>query len=114
MSKETAHIDIGVNLTAKAFKNREKKIISSAVEAGIVCMLATGTNLLSSGKSLSLCRSHKGAGSVLCTIGIHPHDAKSFNAHAISEIAEMVADPLVVAIGETGLDYNRMFSPKDA
>ena len=76
-------------------------------------MIATGTNLSSTAKAMSICRSHRGGGSLFCTVGIHPHDASSFSTHVLTEFAAMLADEHTVAVGETGLDYNRMFSPKE-
>lgn len=43
-------------------------------------------------------------------MGVHPHEAKS---NDIAELARLVAEPKVVAIGECGLDYYYNHSPKD-
>jgi TatD DNase family protein len=47
-------------------------------------------------------------------VGVHPHDAAAVDDAGFAEIAELALDERVVAIGETGLDYDRMFSPVDA
>ena len=47
------------------------------------------------------------------SVGIHPHVAEGSEADWPS-IVELATDPLVVAIGETGLDYDRGFSPREA
>lgn len=47
------------------------------------------------------------------TLGVHPHDAKNFNTNIIEMIKSNANNPKFFAIGECGLDYNRMFSPKD-
>jgi len=46
--------------------------------------------------------------------GIHPHDAASADDPTWSRIEEQAHDPRVVAIGETGLDYDRALSPREA
>jgi TatD DNase family protein len=46
--------------------------------------------------------------------GVHPHDAAEIDDDGWTRITELAADPRVVAIGETGLDYDRVFSPIDA
>src|SRR6185503_8381400 len=44
-------------------------------------------------------------------VGVHPHDASNVDEATWSEITALADDPRVVAIGETGLDYDRVFSP---
>jgi TatD DNase family protein len=46
--------------------------------------------------------------------GIHPHDASRLTAQALERLAELAAQPRVAAIGETGLDFYRDRSPRDA
>ena len=43
---------------------------------------------------------------------MHPHDASAFDAEAEAEIERLLANPLVVAVGECGLDFFRMRSPR--
>ncbi len=45
--------------------------------------------------------------------GIHPHDASAFDQTLASSLAEWLEHPKAVAVGETGLDYHYMNSPKD-
>ena len=49
---------------------------------------------------------------VLCTAGIHPHDALTFNAESTAELRALLGDPLCVAVGECGLDYDREFTTR--
>lgn len=46
-----------------------------------------------------------------CSVGIHPHDATEIDN--FSKIEEQASHPRVVAIGETGLDFFRDWSPFD-
>lgn len=50
---------------------------------------------------------------VLLSLGIHPHDAKSWSEGHLEELREVAMSPECVAVGECGLDYNRDFSPVD-
>lgn len=50
-----------------------------------------------------------------CTIGVHPHCAKDINKIEDLDILKMFLskNKKIVAIGECGLDYDRMFSPAE-
>jgi hypothetical protein len=51
---------------------------------------------------------------VYATVGFHPHDAAIVTDADWAEIVSLAADPKVVGIGETGLDYYRDRSPRPA
>ena len=46
-------------------------------------------------------------------VGVHPHDAKSWDETSLESLKEIAQCPECVAIGECGLDFNRNFSPQD-
>lgn len=50
---------------------------------------------------------------VYCTLGVHPHDGAQYTAEAGKFIEENVHDPVVIAVGEIGLDYYYNQSPKE-
>jgi TatD DNase family protein len=45
------------------------------------------------------------------SVGVHPHDAAKVDDFGWKGIARAASDSTVVAVGETGLDYDRVFSP---
>jgi TatD DNase family protein len=101
-------IDIGANLTNKQFPDRNK-IIAKCKQEGIGLIL-TGSNEKSNSFAVNLANK-KG---LYCTVGIHPHDAKNFNDNTIDTLRTYIKEnKSIVAIGETGLDYNRMYSTKE-
>lgn len=104
-------IDIGLNLTDKQFAKDRDEVVERALQAWVSQMIITGTNVESSKKALDLAKQYPGV--LLATAGIHPHDAKHFTDAAIDELKQLAAEKEVVAIGECGLDFNRMFSPQD-
>lgn len=87
---------------------------ASAVEdaraAGVETIVCVGIDPGSSRRSVELATSLPG---VFATAGMHPHDASAFDASARREIEALLGDPLVVAVGECGLDFYRMRSPKE-
>jgi TatD DNase family protein len=50
---------------------------------------------------------------VYAAVGIHPHDAKSCDEDVLKTLKNFAGDSSVRAWGEIGLDFNRMFSPKN-
>lgn len=56
---------------------------------------------------------HKYYPEVYCTLGVHPHDGKVYTAEIGKFIEAHVSDPVVVAVGEIGLDYYYDQSPRE-
>jgi len=80
------------------------------VGVGHVCL--TGSSLFSSRFALEWAK--KKPSHYITTAGIHPHDAKSATPEVLQDIASLLDEAEVRAVGECGLDYNRNFSPRDA
>lgn len=111
MSEKTqSMIDIGANLTNQRFHADFDAMLDRAVHAGVSQIIVTGTSQTGSGEALALVRRYPDY--LRCTAGVHPHDAKSWNEASAAAIAQLAGQPEVVALGECGLDYNRMFSPE--
>jgi TatD DNase family protein len=73
-------------------------------------MICVGVDVETSRRSLEIADSIEG---VFATAGVHPHDASAFDATASARIEEFLHDPRVVAVGECGLDWFRMLSPRE-
>jgi len=104
-------IDIGANLGHESFDHDLKDVLQRAHATGLVHYLVTGTTLPASQKALALCKKWP---DMSATAGIHPHEAQHADADVLAGIRELLGDPLVKAVGETGLDFNRDFSPRPA
>jgi len=119
-----ALIDIGLNLTSHKYVDRLPAVLQNAVNANVSHILITGTSIKSSQKAITLAKTYQNpnmqnpSSPILhTTFGVHPHDAQGAQdtkklkkdiEHAVKQ------HPLIVkAVGECGLDYNRMFSPKE-
>lgn len=72
--------------------------------------MITGTDIWSSRRAVVLCSQYSGY--LSSTAGIHPHRAGNARSGWIKEVEEVASSQCVVAIGETGLDYFRDFSPR--
>lgn len=51
---------------------------------------------------------------VFAAVGVHPHDASECTPARIEELRALARSPRVVAIGESGLDFHYMHSPREA
>lgn len=102
-------IDSHCHLQARAFEADAAAVLAAARGAGVERVLAPGYDLESSRASIDLARTL----GIDASAGIHPHVAEGSEA-VWSDIVALAADPSVIAIGETGLDYDRGFSPRDA
>lgn len=85
-------------------------IVEAAREEGVAALICAGIDAESSRRSQELADAVSG---VFATAGVHPHGASAFDALAGSAVEGLLADPRVVAVGETGLDYYRMESPAE-
>ena len=73
-------------------------------------MVAVGIEVASSERALDIARKHEG---VYASAGVHPNDATSWNEEAGQRIDELLSLNEVVAVGETGLDFYRDYTPHD-
>ncbi|MEQ9563776.1 MAG: TatD family hydrolase [Woeseiaceae bacterium] len=105
-------VDIGANLTHDSFDADRNEVIRRAREAGVDCMIITGSSAQGSRDAVALAESHPDM--FRATAGVHPHHASEYDDEVHDVLQELLGHPLVVAVGECGLDYFRDFSPRDA
>lgn len=105
-------IDIGVNLTNSRLLNKIDTVIENAINTGITALIVTGTSIEESQKAQQLCHQygHHFSEGMYFTAGVHPHDAKLWDHQSRANILGLLQDSQAVAVGETGLDFNRNFS----
>jgi TatD DNase family protein len=101
-------IDSHCHVNADRFDRDVELVLGGARLAGVERILVPGWNVASSERALGLVDRF---GWLDAAVGVHPHDAAKVGVEAWAGIVARAADPRVVAIGETGLDYDRVFSP---
>ncbi len=101
-------VDSHCHLNAERFAGEEALVLERAREGGVERLLVPGWNLASSERALALRARFDWLDA---SVGVHPHDAAKVDDAGWGAIVSMAADAGVVAIGETGLDYDRVFSP---
>jgi TatD DNase family protein len=103
-------VDSHAHLQADAFASDLGAVIGAARAAGVERILVPGWDAGSSAAAVGLAREW----SVDAAVGVHPHDASVATDTDWAAVVELASSAEVVAIGETGLDYDRMHSPPEA
>ena len=110
-------VDIGANIT-KLKKAELRRQLVRAAGCGVTRVVVTGTSVRSSAAAAALASDASavdGTGVTLYfTAGVHPHDANGFASNTVNTLQRYMAHPSCIAAGEMGLDYDRMYSPKDS
>ncbi|MFL5646995.1 MAG: TatD family hydrolase [Chloroflexota bacterium] len=104
----TSLVDSHCHLNADRFENDADQVVGGARLAGLERILVPGWNVASSERALSCVERFAWLDAA---VGVHPHDAAKVDEAGWGRIVGWSRDARVVAIGETGLDYDRVFSP---
>jgi TatD DNase family protein len=104
-------VDSHTHIDTPRFSADREAVIQAAVRGGVTRMVDPGCDLASSRAALALAKAHPGV--VFAGVGTHPHDAQTYTDEVGMLLREMAQEPEVVAIGEFGLDYYRMLSPRE-
>jgi len=131
-ASRTSLIDIGANLLDLMFQGeyREKPrhqadlpaVLRRAQATGVERIIVTAGSLQESHDALALCRgSGEGWPQLFCTVGVHPTRCDEFgtDVDGAAHVAALLAvgrgaRGTCVAVGECGLDYDRLqFCPRD-
>jgi len=102
-------IDSHVNLHAPQFDEDREAVITRALASGVRLMV----NICDRVSNYEAVRAVARHSDIWCTVGTHPHEAKEDPELPASRLVELAADPRVVGIGETGLDFHYDLSPRD-
>jgi len=84
--------------------------LTRAREQGLRGFVVPGTKLEDAPEAVGIAKKHD---DVWAAVGFHPHEAKDCDDAAFATIEKLASDTRVVAIGECGLDYHYMHSPRE-
>ena len=87
----------------------DAELVANALAAGVRRILTVGMDEESNVAAIETARAHP---EVFAAVGRHPNAAAGFDDEAAAAIRALAADPMVRAIGETGLDYYRDTAPR--
>ena len=104
-------IDTHCHLIDPQFKKDLDQVLSRAREAGITRIINAGYDVKTSHYAVEMGRRTEW---LLPAVGIHPNEAADESIQEMDAIEEILGNDTVSAIGETGLDYYRDRSSRDA
>jgi len=104
-------VDTHCHLIDPQFMKDLDQVLKRAKAAGIDRIVNAGYDPETSEKAVEMARSHPW---LLPAVGIHPNEAAEESIEQMDKIEAILARNKVFAIGETGLDYYRDFSPREA
>jgi TatD DNase family protein len=103
-------VDSHCHLADPAFDADRGAVLERARAAGVGHLVVIGESPGRAGAAMDLARRHAG---VSATAGLHPHEAKAWGPDTARWLETALADEVVVAAGEMGLDYHYDFSPRE-
>ena len=104
-------IDAHAHLDDRRFSDDLDAVLARASAAGIERVLSCAEDLASSERTVVLARRHQ---AIRVAVGVHPHQAESWNADVLRMIDRLARGDRVVAIGEIGIDLSGRSAPRDA
>ena len=104
-------VDSHCHLDFPDFDHDRDAIVDRARAAGVGTMVSISTRVA---KFPALKAMAERYSRIYCSIGTHPHNAAEEPDVTADDLVRIAADPIVVAIGEAGLDYHYDNSPRAA
>jgi TatD DNase family protein len=103
-------VDSHCHLDFDKFDDDRAETLTRAFDAGVGMMVTICTRHSRFDEIRNLARSHD---RLYCSVGIHPHQVAEEETATLEWLLSCAADPKVIGIGETGLDYFYDTSPRD-
>jgi TatD DNase family protein len=104
-------VDSHCHLDFPDFDADRDALVARARAAGVGTMVTISTRVRRFAEIRSIAERYE---RIFCSIGTHPHNAAEEPDVTTDDLVRIAEDPLVVAIGEAGLDYHYDNSPRDA
>jgi len=102
--------DSHCHLNDRSFRNDLNRVVQRANQDGIDMMMTVGIDAATSRQALEIASEYNG---VFASVGVHPHRAATCNRKILAQLADLAGNRKVRAWGEIGLDFNRMYSPRN-
>jgi TatD DNase family protein len=107
-------VDSHAHIDGEEYDGDRAEVVERAREAGVRAILNVGTGDPHSGSLERAVLVAEHFDSVYAAVGVHPHDARLFDAEAARRLQELIGrSARVIALGEIGLDYHYDYSPRE-
>jgi TatD DNase family protein len=103
-------IDTHAHINGPEFVDDFSGVLSRAVDNGVGRIVCVGYDIPTSRRAIELAEQHP---ALFATVGLHPNSVSEAPSDWQETIRRLATHPRVIAIGETGLDYYRDFTPRD-
>lgn len=103
-------VDTHAHLNSAEFDADLQEVLERAAAAGVGQLICIGYDLPSTERAIALA---DGDPRIYATAGLHPNSVSQAQTEWKSALERLAGHPRVVAIGETGLDYYRDWTPMD-
>jgi TatD DNase family protein len=103
-------IDTHCHLADPAYTPDLPEVLERAWSGGLGGIVVVGESRPMAERALELASTEP---RLRATAGIHPHNARTWSSETESWLREVLRDPRVVAVGETGLDFHYDHSPRE-
>jgi TatD DNase family protein len=104
-------VDTHCHVDSQSFPEGAEAVLDRARSAGVGGFVCVGVGGLNAARGAVELARHRL--DVVATVGIHPHDASSWQPALETELRALLDDERVVAVGEVGLDYHYYHSPHE-
>ena len=105
-------IDSHCHITADRFDADREDAIARAFEGGVETMISIGSGYGTRGNALAVHLAQSDP-RIFAAVGVHPHEASQLDDENRLAIRQWLTEDRVVALGECGLDYHYMQSPRE-
>ena len=104
-------LDSHCHLSAEPFAEDRQQVLERAAAAGVDTMIVIGSGygVANNLDAVALARDDP---RLFATVGVHPHEAAELDDTGRAQLEDWLSKKRVVAVGECGLDYHYMNSPR--
>jgi len=106
-------LDSHCHLTANRYDEDRAEVLARTFESGVSGLFAIGSGYGIAGNAAAIELAEQDD-RIFALVGVHPHEASELDDALRGELRRWLDHPRVIGVGECGLDYHYMNSPREA